>query len=102
MISWSITNPFDDTDCTIALDVSDGNQYASTEIDGEKDLIEDLKSYFARSTGAFGHLIDLESASAIDLDYALQSDVCPFDVEITEGEEIVEIYDSGIPEGALT
>ena len=100
MITWQITDPIDDESATISLDVEDGNQYSKAEMDGDKSLLNVIEGFMLTASGAFGHRIDLENVSAIDLDYALR--LSWLDVEITEGEEIVADYDPGVPEGALT
>jgi hypothetical protein len=100
MITWQVTDPIDDESAVISLDVEDGNQYGKAEMEGDKPLINVIEGYMLTASGAFGHRINLDSVSAIDLDYALRSSYLA--VEITEGKEIVESYDPGIPEGALT
>jgi hypothetical protein len=85
----------------LSLDVQDGNEYGTIGIDGDELLIRELLNRLDGAYGAFGHPINIKSATAIDLDYALRQ-MQDLTVEVTEGAEMVEVYDPDIPAGAVT
>ena len=91
-------------DMFLSLNVTSPNQYATLVIEGgseeKKQLVIDI---IRRSHGAFGHLMSEQSMTAIDLDYVANNYLAfEFTTVIVEGAELVEIYDPGIPEGAVT
>lgn len=53
------------------------------------------------ASGAFGHILD-DFTTPIDLHYAVFSRLQQFSPQAIEGAELVEVYDPGIPEGAVT
>lgn len=88
----------------LVLDVNTPNQSAPLQIEGgsqeKKDLVIDM---IRRSYGAFGHTMTPNSMTAIDLDYVANNYLAyEFTTAIVEGAELVETYDPGIPEGAIT
>ena len=101
MVSWQITDPFSEEAATISLDVENGNQYAKARIEGGDGIVSDLRSYLAFSSGAFGHILDLKSTTAFDIDTALKASDNPFEVSVISGGEIVSRYDSDTPEGSI-
>lgn len=52
--------------------------------------------------GAFGHSFNIESATPIDLHYAVMTTLAEFDPQVVEGSKLVSDYDPGIPEDAET
>jgi hypothetical protein len=95
---------FDLIDVEVWLDVSDGNDFAETQWSGPDHRIESVKRYLNNAHGAFGHLIDADCTSPIDLDCAIAKipqlqDVHP---QLIEGAELVASYDPDLPEGAVT
>jgi hypothetical protein len=79
-----------------------GNYFGPLLWEGNADLIGMAKFYLESAYGAFGHLFDLEFSSPIDLHYACLSSLADYAPEVIEGAEYVEVYDPGIPEGAVT
>ena len=87
---------------SVALGVDDGNESAPQEWEGDQNLIGWFKSKLETAYGAFGHLFGTEFATPIDLHYAVFSNLAVYDPVVVEGAELVETYDPGIPEGAIT
>jgi hypothetical protein len=86
---------------TLDLNSSNGNEQGSLVIT-PSDLLEteELRAKLNQSKGAFGHSLDTQALTPIDLVYALGMLGYAFDVTI--GSEMVESYDPGIPEDAVT
>lgn len=80
------------------LRVENGNTSYPVIFEGPLSLL--VERYLNDAYGPFGHTINLSRANPIDLHYALSQS--PFDFEVLEGAELVEVYDPEIPEGAVT
>jgi hypothetical protein len=86
----------------LQLRVENGNDFAIPEYLGGNSLEYAVRNYLASAYGAFGHAIDPDSLTAIDLHAALASPRSPFTFEVLEGMEFVETYDPQIPADAIT
>lgn len=87
---------------SVSLDVNDPNDYAEQKWEARNAMaIDILKRNLDRASGAFGHLLS-DITTPIDLYYALFTNLERFSPVVVEGAELVEVYDPGIPEGAVT
>ena len=87
---------------TVSLFASDGNESAPQEWDGDEDIVKAYRFLLRDAYGAFGHSFDPEFANPIDLHYAVFTNLADFNPQVVEGAELVETYDPGIPDGAVT
>jgi hypothetical protein len=86
----------------LQLRVESANESAVPEFLGGNSLEYVVRDYLASAYGAFGHTIDPNSLTAIDLHAALASPRSPFTFEVLEGAVFVETYDPQIPANAIT
>jgi hypothetical protein len=100
MIRWQVTAALHDQPVMVALDVPNGNQSARAEITGENAV--EVREELQRFAGAFGHALDLNLTTAIDLDAALKSLPEWYEVEVIEGAAIAVSYATGLDPDALT
>ncbi len=85
---------------TVNLKTEDPNAMGKPSFRGDSRISLFVKDYLStEGYGAFGHAIDLNDTSAIDLDYALSASTL-FSTERTEGD--LEDYDPDIPADAFT
>jgi hypothetical protein len=84
----------------VSLYVANGNESAKQNWEG--DSVKSFRFMLQNAYGAFGHTLGTEFATPIDLHYAVFSNLADFDPQVVEGAELVETYDPGIPEGAVT
>ena len=82
--------------------VDNGNQAAALILEDRhaEELAQIIRRDLDGTTGAFGHLIDLQSVTPIDLHCVLSR--LGYQFEVVRGSEMVEEYDPEIPEGAMT
>lgn len=86
----------------VSIAANNGNHSGLIQYEGEAEAIEVLKEELPLLCGAFGHLIG-DTTTPIDLDAVMHKpDMQRFTPELLEGAELVERYDPGIPEGAIT
>lgn len=90
----------------VSLDSDDPNATSVIEISvsdrGDERFIPIIRDWLDNTYGAFGHFLG-NPTTPIDLDAAMHgNDAKVFRPEITEGQELVRVYDSGIPKGAVT
>lgn len=87
---------------SVSLDADRPNQRAEIIYEGSDYAVGEVKPALRSCNGAFGHAI-VDSTSPIDLDFAMRSDkMQKFQPTLTEGAELVEVYDPEIPDGAVT
>ena len=91
----------DDNEVEVSIDVDGGNKFGAVNFTGNADSVALVRSLLSSAYGAFGHGINLESCSPIDLAAALGS-MATFKPEILEGEDLVKDWNPGIPDGAVT
>jgi hypothetical protein len=86
----------------LALPAIDGNEQAMLTIgDGsQSDKELEIRNRLIGSTGAFGHTINPERVTPLDLHAALVS--LGYSFQVLQGAEMVAEYDPKIPEGAVT
>lgn len=99
MIRYKLGN--DDSEVEVSISVDDGNKFGAVKFSGNADLVELVRSLLSNAYGAFGHGINLESCSPIDLAAALTS-LGRFKPELLEGADLVATWNPGIPDGAVT
>ena len=85
---------------TVSLLANSPNESARQLWEG--DSVKACRFRLENAYGAFGHGLGLEFATPIDLHYAVFDRLAGFDPVVVEGAEMVEVYDSGIPEGSVT
>lgn len=86
----------------VFLESDDPNASAAIQCEGDAERVEVARYYLSAQYGAFGHLIG-SATTPIDLDAAILSPkMQEYRPELVEGAELVEKYDPGIPEGAIT
>jgi hypothetical protein len=89
-------------DFFVSLDVEELQQSAPIIYEGASLGCDYIRSILRNQTGAFGHLIS-NATNPIDLYAAMMSaDMQRFNPELVEGSELVENYDSQIPDGAMS
>ena len=91
-----------DNETSVTLSVANGNESAPQEWNGDEDIVKAYRFLLRDAYGAFGHKLGTEFATPIDLHYAIFTNLADFDPQVVEGAELVETYDPGIPEGAVT
>lgn len=69
--------------------------------EGDQYLVEEIKQKIDRAYGAFGHLMSADSATAIDFQHVMTTQMKQFSPELIAGK-LLEVYDPEIPEGAVT
>jgi hypothetical protein len=87
---------------TVSLFVTDGNESNEQVWEGDEFAVQNYRFLLQNAYGAFGHSFDTEFTTPIDLHYAVMSNLADFNPQVVEGAELVESYDPGIPEGAVT
>ena len=86
----------------VSLDAEQSQQSTLIVYKGDSLGCDYIRSILKNQTGAFGHLIS-NSTNLIDLYVAMMSaDMQRFKPELIEGSELVENYNSGIPDGAMS
>lgn len=86
----------------VSLDVIAPNSKSVITYKGDQELVDIVKPVLESSYGAFGHKIG-SSTTAVDLDAAMMKpDMQQFRPEIIEGQELVNVWDPGIPDGSVT
>jgi hypothetical protein len=87
---------------SVSLEVEESQKFALIIYEGDSLGCDYIRSVLRNQTGAFGHLIS-NSTNPIDLCVAMMSaDMQRFKPELVEGSELVENYNSGIPDGAMS
>lgn len=87
---------------TVSLAVTDGNESDEQNWEGDEFAVKGYRFLLQNAYGAFGHSFDPEFATPIDLHYAVFTNLADFNPQVVEGAELVETYDPGIPDGAVT
>lgn len=87
---------------TVSLSVTDGNESGKQNWEGDEFAVKGYRFMLQDAYGAFGHTLGTEFATPIDLHYAVFTKLAEFDPQVVEGADLVETYDPGIPEGAVT
>jgi hypothetical protein len=86
----------------VSLAVEDSQQSTLIVYEGDPLGCDYIRSILKNQIGAFGHLIS-NSTNPIDLYAAMMSaDMQRFKPELIEGTELLENYNSGIPDGAMS
>ena len=86
----------------VTLNSADGNEPAPIVWSGGQAYIRHFKTRLDGAYGAFGHFLDLNVTTPIDLHYAVFTKLADFKPRVTAGAEMVKVYDPGIPAGAVT
>jgi hypothetical protein len=73
MYQWSIIDPILEEDATATLVTKSPNDAGMASIEGSEDVMSQTIDHLSRSCGAFGHQINIESTTAIDIDAALSN-----------------------------
>lgn len=97
MYQWKVTDLVFEESATVKLNTDGMNQFGAVEIDGPEDVVFQIQDHLESAYGVFGHQINVESVSAIDLDAALQT--IALDVKLTKGT--IKEYDPEIKEEGL-
>jgi hypothetical protein len=92
---------FGEKQATVSLSSKGPNDYAEQRWEGRPEPVAMVRRYLDGASGAFGHLLD-DVTTPIDLHYAVFSRLERFSPVVVEGADLVEVYDPGIPEGAVT
>lgn len=87
---------------SVSLYVSNGNEPGQQNWEGDEFIVKSYRFLLRDAYGAFGHSFDPEFATPIDLHYAVFTNLADFNPQVVEGAELVETYDPGIPDGAVT
>ncbi|WP_416672145.1 hypothetical protein [Egbenema bharatensis] len=88
MIRWKLTSLFDpDLELIASLPVTGKNQAAPLKMEGPKEEVEATARRIRFEPGAFGHKLDINQITAIDVDYLFSQ--MPLAVEIIEGAEVI-------------
>lgn len=98
MYQYTVTNLATQETAIASLDTEDDNTFAELSLEG--DAATDLGWEVMGKYGAFGHLFNPASTSAIDLDHILQG-LNGWQAKST-GYSKVSSYAPGIPKEALT
>jgi len=86
----------------VSLDSAEPNKYAPIQFAGDESAVRRVRDRLLTQYGAFGHALE-ETTTPIDLDAAMKSEgMAEFSPQIVEGAEMVQVYDPGIPEVAVT
>jgi hypothetical protein len=86
----------------VALDVERSHQSALIIYEGDSVSCGYVRSILKNQMGVFGHLIS-DSTTSIDLDSAMRStDMQRFKSELIEGDELLQIDDSEVPDGSMS
>lgn len=87
---------------SISVDSSNPFEPSAVLIDGSAEARRILEHRLGFAFGAFGHSFNVDSASPVDTHHAVFTSLADFDPVVVEGADLVEDYDPGIPEGAVT
>lgn len=92
-------------DIIISVNSTDSNESGRVVYEGDESAVQILRHYLGLSYGAFGHTLNPELTTPIDMDAALKSpEISEIfgTAEIIEGGDLVKTYDPGIPDGSVT
>ena len=90
---------------TVSVDSADPNKSGKVAYEGDESAVKLLKHYLGLCYGAFGHVLNPEMTTPIDMDAALKSrEISEIfgAAEIVEGGDLVKTYDPGIPDKCVT
>jgi hypothetical protein len=87
----------------LSLESTSKNQPAPLKIEGSPEKVAQVRELLDGAYGAYGHIFDIEITTPLDLYFAAKNYLnTEFTPIVVEGAELVETYDPGIPEGAVT
>lgn len=101
MISYKLTVGKETVE--VSLDSGDQNLSAPIELKGKEEAVAPVREYLANTLGAYGHILNPESATPADLSVAMaRIQVLPWKPQLVEGADLVEQIDPKIPEGSVS